>query len=50
MNDEIKVQDGPMTEKQQNRQRIGLLKVAESYPLESRSRKILIEQVEISDK
>lgn len=46
--DEIKLVDGPQSEKQQNSGRIALLKLAEQYRKGSASRKLLLKCVEES--
>lgn len=48
MNDEIKVIDGKMTEKQRNAERCGLLKVKENYPQNTRGKEIILHQIEKS--
>lgn len=45
MNDEFIISMEPQSEDQKNRERIGLLRVADNYPKESKSRKLLLEHV-----
>lgn len=45
MNDEFIISMEPQSEDQKNRERIGLLRVADNYPKERKSRKLLLEHV-----
>ena len=45
MNDEFIISTEPQSEDQKNRERIGLLRVADYYPKESKSRKLLLEHI-----
>lgn len=44
-NEEIKLHKGPQTERQKNKERIALLKLAEQYRKGSASERVLIQQV-----
>lgn len=45
MNDEFIISMEPQSEDQKNQERIGLLRVADNYPKESKSRKLLLEHI-----
>lgn len=45
MNDEFIISMEPQSEDQKNRERIGLLRVADNYPKESKSRKLLLKHI-----